>query len=173
MLPNLEKFWGYENNFTSIDASSNSNLVLFNSNSNPNLTNVTLPNTTLLEEVYVCCSDLSSLDFINNTGIQYLDVGLNNFTQLDVSMLDSLIGLWCNQNQLDYLNIANGNIDGLITMRAQNNSAGLCIQVDDLTKAGSKTSPDWQRDQGSTFSLNCSLSIDSFSKNFISFYPPN
>ena len=170
MLTNLERFWCYDNSFTSIDASANTNLILFNSNSNANLTSVDLPDTITLEVVSVCCSNLSTLDFTNNTGLTYLDIGINNFTSADVSMLSNLEQFYGNSNQLTYLNIANGNIDNLNWMWAQNNMLD-CIQVDDLAKAGAKSSPNWQRDIGADFSLDCSLGLEDAIISNIKVYP--
>ena len=46
-----------------------------------------------------------------------------------------------------------------------------CIQVDDLAKASAKSSPEWQRDAGADFSLNCSLSTNEFNVSSILIYP--
>lgn len=100
-----------------------------------------------------------------------LDIGINNFTSADVSMLPNLFQFYANQNQLTSLNIANGNNDNLSWMWAHDNPPGLCIQVDDLAEATAKSSPNWQRDPGSSFSLNCGLGLEEFSENNISIFP--
>jgi hypothetical protein len=174
MLPNLEKFWGYENNFSSLDASFNMKLKIFNGNSNPNLSTVILPDTNTLTDVYACCGDLTSIQFTSNhTNLDFVDVGINSLSGiLDVGMLSGLTDFYCNGNQITTLNIANDNIDNFVIMRAQNNGANLCIQVDDVVKAGLKAFPNWQRDNGSSFSENCpALSIEEFNKELLSLYP--
>ena len=171
-LTSLIDFGLWDNNLTSLNLSNNASLEYVEPGSNTNLSNLTLPNNkTSLTQLWAYDMNLSSLNYAEYTQLKYLDIGINNFTSADVSMLPNLIEFYCNQNQLTSLNIANGNIDGLSWMWCHDNPGGLCIQVDDLAKASSKSSPNWQRDPGSTFSTNCGLGLDEFSDESVSIYP--
>ena len=171
-LTSLIDFGLWDNNLTSLDLSNNASLEYVEPGSNTNLSNLTLPNNkTTLTQLWAYDMNLSSLNYAEYTQLQYLDIGINNFTSADISMLPNLIEFYCNQNLLTSLNIANGNIDGLSWMWCHDNPGGLCIQVDDLAKATAKSSPNWQRDIGSTFSLNCALGVGEFNLSSISIYP--
>ncbi|GAA4270060.1 T9SS type A sorting domain-containing protein [Hyunsoonleella aestuarii] len=175
LLPNtatLNRLYCYGNNLTEIDAGELMGLEIFNCNSNFNLTTLTLPSTTTLRELYACCASLSNLDFSGNTSLQYLDLGINDFASLDVSMLNGLIWFWCNQNDLTYLNINNNSNDILGTFRAQDNLL-TCIQVDDVVQANQATiDGDWVIDGGVNYSTSCPpLSTLEFNKEMISIYP--
>lgn len=171
-LTNLIDFGLWENNLSSLDLSNNASLEYVEPGSNTNLSSLTLPNNkTTLTELWAYDMNLSSLNYAEYTQLQYLDIGINNFTSADVSMLPNLLQFYCNENQLTSLNIANGHNDTLAWMWAQDNPPGLCIQVDDLAEAGAKSSPNWQRDPGSSFSLNCGLSIEEFNQNDVLVFP--
>jgi len=171
-LTSLIDFGLWDNNLTSLDLSNNASLEYVEPGSNTNLSNLTLPNNkTTLTQLWAYDMNLSSLNYAEYTQLQYLDIGINNFTSADISMLPNLIEFYCNQNLLTSLNIANGNIDGLSWMWCHDNPGGLCIQVDDLAKATAKSSPNWQRDIGSTFSLNCGLGLEEFNNRNVSIYP--
>ncbi|MFH4965787.1 T9SS type A sorting domain-containing protein [Gaetbulibacter sp. M235] len=172
MFPNIETLYCYYDNLSSLDVSSNNSLISLDCGGNTSINSLPLPNTkTNLVNLWAYEMNLSTLSYDEYTQLQKLDIGINNFTSADVSMLPNLTQFYCNQNQLTSLNIANGNIDNLAWMWAQDNSTGLCIQVDDLAKATAKSSPNWQRDSGSTFSLNCSLGTDDFNLSSVSIYP--
>ncbi|WP_242093470.1 T9SS type A sorting domain-containing protein [Aestuariivivens sediminicola] len=169
MLSALERFWGYENGFSSVDASSNMMLQLINCNSNANLTSVMLPDTTTLIDVLLCCSKLGDVTFLpNHVNVDYVDVGINELTSLDVSNLQGLVTLWCNQNLLTSLNLKTGNIGIFSRLRARDNAL-TCVDVDDVALAQGKS--DWQVDNGVTFAVNCTLSNDEFTENKIALFP--
>lgn len=171
-LTNLIDFGLWDNNLSSLNLSNNANLEYVEPGSNTNLSNLTLPNNkTSLTQLWAYDMNLSSLNYAEYTQLQYLDIGINNFTNADISMLPNLIEFYCNQNQLTSLNIANGYIDNLSWMWCHDNPGGLCIQVDDLAKATAKSSPNWQRDIGSAFSLNCGLGLEEFNDENVSIYP--
>ncbi|WP_411766950.1 T9SS type A sorting domain-containing protein [Winogradskyella sp. A3E31] len=170
-LTDLVDFGLWNNNLTSLDVSNNLVLEYVEPGNNPNLTSLMLPNTTTLSQVWAYGASLSTLDYTNNTGLQFLDIGINNFTSADVSMLPNLLQFYCNQNQLTYLNIANGNNAALDWMWAHDNPSLNCIQVDDVALAGTKSSPNWQRDPGANFSLSCSLSTNDNAILAFNLYP--
>jgi Leucine-rich repeat (LRR) protein len=171
-LTSLIDFGLWENNLSSLNLSSNTSLEYVEPGSNTNLSNLTLPNNkATLTQLWAYDMNLSSLNYAEYTQLQYLDIGINNFTSADVSILPNLLEFYCNENQLTSLNIANGFNDNLAWMWAHDNPPGLCIQVDDLSEATAKSSPNWQRDPGSSFSLNCSLGLDEFSENNVSIFP--
>ena len=170
-IPNIQIFYCYNNNLSSLDVSNNSDLVDIDCGNNSSLS-LTLPNIkTNLKYLWVYGTNMSTLNYDEYISLQKLDIGINNFTNADVSMLSDLYQFYCNQNQLTSLNIANGNIDNFTWMWAQDNPTGLCIQVDDTGKAQAKSSPNWQRDPGSTFSLNCGLGLEEFKNKNVSIYP--
>lgn len=171
-FPNIDTLYCYYNNLTSLDVSTNNLMVELDCGGNTALSSLTLPSVkNNLISLWAYDMNLTSLNYNEYTLLQDLDIGINNFTSADVSMLPDLFQFYCNQNQLTSLNIANGNIDNLAWMWCQNNPSGLCIQVDDLAKATAKSSPNWQRDPGSTFSLNCSLGLDQFNDESIAIFP--
>ena len=161
----------YTNNLIDLDASGLTGLQLFVCYKNQSLSNLILPNTASLSELYAWDCNLSTLNFTNNTGLQYLDIGINNFTSIDVHMLPGLLGFWCNENQLTYLNIANGSNDILADLWAQDNFL-TCIQVDNVTDAENKTiAGDWVKDAGANYNTTCTLGINDLNLSSISIYP--
>ncbi|GGK15726.1 hypothetical protein GCM10007962_07490 [Yeosuana aromativorans] len=169
----LVNFGCWNNNLSSLDVSNNSLLNYFECGNNTLLSNnLILPtNKTALTSLWVYNIGTSSLNYSDYLQLVDLDIGLNNFTTADVSMLQFLNQFYCNGNQLTSLDISNGHNDTLTWMWAQNNGANLCIQVDDLVVAGGKSSPQWQRDIGSTFSLNCTLGSNEFDLSQVMIHP--
>jgi len=102
-----------------LDVSSNTNLVIFEIY-NCGLTGITLPNTTLLEEVYVWNNQLTTLDVSNLVSMTNLYCSDNLLTSLDVSNSPDLFRLYCYNNQLTSLNISNN--PNLYRLWALNNS---------------------------------------------------
>ena len=136
------------------------------------LTNLTLPAAPSLDLVSAWDNNLSSLNYSTQINLTQLDIGLNTFTSVDVSMLDKLNWFYANSNQLTSLNVQNGNNVNLFQMWADDNTSGLCIQVDNIANAESYTiAGDWTRDASASYNTTCSLGIDDFDLASISIYP--
>jgi len=92
----LQEFTSIQNLLTTLDFSSNTNLVKINVINNP-ITSVDVSQNTLLEELTVSTQTgtLGSIDVSQNTSLRILELGANNLSSLNV----------LNNTQLTYLNI--------------------------------------------------------------------
>ena len=174
LLPNtntLRELWCYSNNLTTLDASGLTGLEFLSCRSNLSLTSIMLPNTTSLSELYAWECNLSALNFTNNTGLQILDVGINKFNDIDISMLPALTEFYCNENLLTSLNINNNSNDILDWMWAYNNPLLSCIQVDNKVLADNKDPYNWQPGSA-TYEENCATaSTEDFALSGALIYP--
>jgi len=169
-LTGLVDLYGWNCNLTTLDLTNCMVLEYAEPGDNPNLTNLTLPNTTTLNQLWAYGTNLSMVDYTNNTGLQKLDLGITKFTDIDVSMLPNLVEFWGNLNpQLTALNLKNGHNDILNKVRIQNNTSLTCIQVDNVAQAQAK--PDWQEDDPSYYNTDCSLGFKEFDLSSVSIYP--
>ncbi|MFT5242278.1 MAG: hypothetical protein ACI8QQ_000192 [Psychroserpens sp.] len=163
------------NNLTSIDLSTNVTLGTLVCSDN-GLTSLDISTNTVLDELYCANNNLTSLDSSTNIALINISCENNNIQSLDVSENINLGALISNDNQLTSLNVANvanvanGGNGGLNFMKAQNNTALPCIQID-----GGFTPPkisNWEKDAAASFSSNCaSLSVMGFNLNLVSLYP--
>ena len=104
------------------------------------------------------------LDLSNNVQIAYVDCSVNYINTLDFSANVALSYLFCYANQLTSLNIQNGNNLNLSSFQAMNNSALICIQVDNFTFMNSNWSAGI--DATADFSNDCSCLISIPDANF-------
>ena len=93
-------------------------------------------------------NQLTSLDVIQNTNINYLRCQYNQLTSLNVSQNTQLISLFCYSNQLTSLDVRNENNANIISFYAEDNPNLTCIFVDDKD-AGYLSG--WTIDPSSTF----------------------
>ncbi|MFZ7145607.1 MAG: LamG-like jellyroll fold domain-containing protein, partial [Bacteroidota bacterium] len=93
------------NSLTSLDLSSNDQLVTLFCNQNA-LTTLDLSGHTALQTVYCSLNALTSLDLSGCTGLTILNGGGNQLTTLDVSGSSQLATLSMNSNQISNLNIS-------------------------------------------------------------------
>jgi hypothetical protein len=119
---------------------------------------------------------ISSVNFSENESLEYLFLGANDLTALDVSMISNLKRLGCSQNSLNTLNIQNGNNTELIEVTATGNPDLNCVQVDDVGYALSQTCNETAEtgfcvDSNVTFNTNCTLSLVSPEALRITVYP--
>ncbi|MCH2023564.1 MAG: T9SS type A sorting domain-containing protein [Saprospiraceae bacterium] len=140
------------NSITSLNLSSNSNIVRLNCSNNKlhllnvdkctdlltldcnnnNLTDIDLSFNLMLNLLYCQDNKLSDLDLSVNTDLQQLDCSSNQISTLNVSNNSYLSTFNCSNNQLTELNIANNNNNNIqsSSFDAKNNNLN-CIQVDD------------------------------------------
>lgn len=180
---------GY-NNLTNINVSNNVNLVQLEVSSNQlsslnvanntavtglfcdnnNLSSLDVSANGSLNILYCFNNQLSSIDVSGNTTLQEFRGFNNQFSDLDFSNNGSLVNLWCSDNALTSLNVANGNNTNFTFFNATNNPNLTCIEVDDA--AWSATN--WTDiDATSSFSENCSGGSASLEELFhvFSMYP--
>ncbi|WP_445456522.1 hypothetical protein [Flavobacterium sp. HNIBRBA15423] len=124
----LKFLYCYENQLTSLDVSQNIALTQLNCQSN----------------------QLTNLDVSQNVALTLLACLSNQLTSLDVSQNVALIQLHCYDNQLISLNLANGNNDELIVMKASNNNSP-CIKID----SGFTPPSSWEKDATASYSTSC------------------
>jgi len=164
-MTNLEVLKTHANELTTIDVTQNLALNYLNCSSN-NLSSLDIsPNMNLYWLVCSINSSLTSIDVSNNTALGYLYCVGNNLTNLDVSQNINLIGLRCEDNQLTYLNIANGNNENLFRMFSFNNPDLNCIMVDDETASVPTCNYEdlfegWCKDEIANYSNFCGLSVN-------------
>lgn len=95
-------------------------------------------------------NQLSSLN-VGTAGIRSLNCSMNQLTSLDISGTPAT-ALYCNDNQLNVLNVKNGLNQSFTDFYALNNSNLQCIQVDDAVWS----TANWTNiSAGSTFSDDC------------------
>jgi len=106
-------------------------------------------------------SDLSGIEIF--TDIETLSVADNNLTDLDLSINENLFNLDCQNNQLESLNVKNGNNSNFVTFNALNNPNLECITVDDVTYSQAN----WTNvDSSIVFSEDCSSTFNIPDSNF-------
>ena len=172
--PNLSELscsWGW---LSSLDLSNNPAIESVFCFENP-LSSINVTQNTSLITLYVG-NLLSSLDVTQNIALETLGCGSNNnLSGLDLSKNIALTKLICNNNQLQCVNIKNGNNTNMTQFLAQNNPNLMCIEVDNSTYSTSN----WTNvDAGVTFSTNCGnpcstfgVGIDELSSSSISIHP--
>ncbi|WCO01070.1 T9SS type A sorting domain-containing protein [Psychroserpens ponticola] len=144
----LEGIWCYNNNLTNLDVSTNTSLLELTCTNN-NLTSLNVSGATALEQLY--CSE-------------------NSITSMDVSANTNLYDIIVNNNALTSLNVANGINSSILAsnFNATNNPNLTCIQVDDVAYS----TTNWASiDSQTSFSTNCTLSVDDFNLNSIVLRP--
>ena len=91
---------------TSLDLSSNTELIYLDCSINP-LMSLDLSNNTKLRNLSCVSNQLTALDVSNNTQLNSLTCGNNQLTSLDVSNNTQLTILICAQNQITALDVSN------------------------------------------------------------------
>ncbi len=156
-----------QNQLTALDVTNNVNLELLDAQYNQ-ISSIDLSNNNLIETLFLGYNDLTSLDVPNS--VVDLRVAMNDITTLDLSQTNADL-VWCNNNELTSLNIANGLNSNISNphFRADNNPNLTCIEVDDAAWS----TANWTSvDVTATFSEDCStLNIAETNSNQISVYP--
>lgn len=111
--PFLEAFQSNFGNLTNLDFSGAPNLVFLNAQGNQ-LQEIDLSTNNFLQGVQLDDNPIIAFDFSQNPLLRYLNCQNNQITTLDLSNNPILISVDCRENtQLTYLNIKNGNNEGL------------------------------------------------------------
>lgn len=134
------------------------------------LENLDLSKNTALTNIYIFHnSQLTNLNISECKSLKLISCYTNKKLQsLDVSKNIALTTLFCFDNQLSSLNLKNGNNSLLSTMQSYGNPNLTCILVDDVNYANSAN---WQKDAQSSYSMNCSLSVNDTNKREVMLYP--
>jgi type IX secretion system substrate protein len=159
----LEELRCQNNNISSLNLFQNTVLTYLNVGYNP-ITILDVSQNGALTWLGCYSTSLLFLDLSQNTSLAFLQCGLTGLTWLDVSLNTALETLYCTDNQLEYLNVKNGNNSILTAFQSERNPSLNCINVDDETAANdAQVAPYnlWVKDAWVTYSENCAaLSLD-------------
>jgi Leucine-rich repeat (LRR) protein len=139
-LTGIEDFTALEhlnisfNNLTTLDLTSNTNLITLACEAN-GINTLNLTGLTQLEELVCKFNTIGNLDLSTNTNLRKIDCNDAGISVLDVSMLPLLVDLDCRLNFFTELNIRNGNNANFTNFNASNNANLACILVDDVAFA--------------------------------------
>ena len=180
----LESFDCRFNQITSIDLSQSLNLDLLYCGNNP-LTNLNISQNPLLEVLHCANSQLTNLDVSQNPVLEIIWADDMNLTSLDVSQnpllstlecgnnsLTSLnlsnnpiAQLRCENNNLDFLDLRNGNNTNIFEFRTDGNPNLTCISVDNPTWSNANWINtgvgSWAWDSWAIFSSDCTPPLES------------
>jgi hypothetical protein len=185
---NLKTFYISNNNIENIDISNNLNLESFSCGTNL-ITSLNTSNNINLKELSLRDGFLFELELSNNILLENLFIRRNEFTSLDTSSLEKLkilsayenqlteidlsnnyqleyVLLW--ENELTSLNLKNGNIENIEAIVTVDNFDLLCIDVDNVEYANNAN---WNVDDWTSFSEDCSLGLNEFSHESITLLP--
>lgn len=180
----LLRFYAYNNNLNAIDFSNNPNLEIASLSENQNIGSLDLSAQTQLVVLYAGHTGISTIDISGNPNLEFLELYSNGFTTIDVSNNLNLIILDLNNNDvsglvdlsnhtaletvlfegnnLEELDLKNGNTNAITNFDTRNNPNLFCVQVDDENFAYANF---LQRDSFTAFSTDCNFtqSIDAIS----------
>ena len=168
----LEVIHAWENNLSSIDITNCTAIKEIWVESN-NLTEIDLSNN--LELIFLSC-EFNSLNLLNTTQnplLEFLSASFNSFSSLDLSQNTNLnyVALGFN-NQLNYIDIRNGNNEDVSSFSTYSNPSLDCIFVDDSSASYLE---DWTVDPHTNFVNNeqeCeAISVEEYQKPLFSMYP--
>ncbi len=191
--PLLEDFAFSSNLITDIDLTDKFNLIKLELNTEQ-LGSLDLSNNLLLERLKITNTSITTLDLSNNNLLNNLVITYNEFlTELDLSTLINIQDMFCygniieeldlslntnlsqvrlSSNNLNYLNIKNGNNEDIYEINTLMNPNLLCIEVD---SDGESQPFDYSIDSQTYFSENCTepeplFDIDGINQPATSFY---
>jgi len=151
----LESLGAANNSLTSFNLSSNINLKGLTAGNN-NLTSVDLSSNINLVTLQLNNNNIRIINISSNVNLEFLNLRNNNLTSLDVSMLPKLGGLAIYNNQdLEVLNVKNGNNAPFQLFLAYNNPKLTCIEVDDVSFFNSNFPAPSSIDNTASYSINC------------------
>ena len=150
------------NELTNIDVSNNLNLDQLSCSENQ-LTSLDVSHNTLLTTLSCNTNLLTSLNASSNHLLVNLFCDYNQITTLDLSNNDSLEFVGVSGNNLQILDLRNGNNTNVTLMRAYNNPNLTCVSVDDADWAQAN----WRDkfDETACFSNDCN-SLDTYTLTF-------
>lgn len=178
----LEIIFAEGNQIATLDINNLVQLTNLSINNNL-LSSINLSTNINLTNISVAQNSLSSIDLSNNLRLYDLSVFNNPLTSLNLTANDSLgmftcantlidsidlsqnINLWIigvsDNVNLNYLNIKNGLLWGLLYLNATNNPNLSCIEVDDVGIANTRDNNGWIKDASAVYSTDCStISIE-------------
>jgi len=118
---------------SSLDVSSNTNLVSLNCGGNQ-LTSLDITQNTALKSLYCSHNQLTSLDVTQNTLLEIFFCNMNQINSLNVSQNTLLYEFDLRNNQLTELDVRNGmNLNWGLDFNCTGNPNLTCINVDDST----------------------------------------
>ncbi len=120
------------NQLTTIDCTGNP-LLYYARCSNNNLTSISFNNNSKLIDLICSHNNIVELDFGQMPAIERLRIHENSFISIDLTANPLLRDLAVFNNQLQFLNVKNGNNQNFTGFAAFNNPNLMCIQVDDPT----------------------------------------
>lgn len=151
----LEVLWCTGNDLPNIDVSNNLNLRELDCSFNQ-LTNLDLSANNGLITLSCADNQLTTLDLENNPSLTSLTCTNNELVDLDVSQT-YLHVLYCESNDLQTLNLANGHNANAAILFANDNPNLTCIEVDDPNFSTTNwTGGNFNFDAGVSFSTDCS-----------------
>ena len=107
-----------------------------------------------ITNLYITSDSIADLTGIEDfIALRNLSCANNFFTTLDLSNNPVLYEVNCSVNQLTFLDVRNGNNQGLLWFNAMNNQFLNCIDVNDTAWANNN----WSKDTWTSFSTNCSV----------------
>jgi len=166
---NLESLDVFFCGLNAIDIQNNTLLTTLNLTSN-NISSIDLSNNNLLESLILGFNNISSIDLSNNSLLEVIGFNNNSFDTLDFSFLPNLISINLSRlDNLEQLNIANGNNAAITNVNTTFNPKLSCIQID----AGFTPPPydentfeGWQKDANAGYSSDCNTVVHIPDSNF-------
>jgi hypothetical protein len=147
----LEKLLCEYTQMKALDVSNNTALKELDCGINE-LKDLDLNNNTALEKLDCSMNQLMDLDLNSNTLLTELFCSQNSLQELDVSLLSGLLFFVAVDNQLQCLNLKNGNNSNFLYLDVKNNLLS-CIEVDNVTYSTNNWVHNF--DIGTPFNLNC------------------
>ncbi|SRX72318.1 T9SS type A sorting domain-containing protein [Aequorivita antarctica] len=171
---NLKYLWCEENLLSNLDISQNINLeTLWCANNQ--LTTLEVSQNLNLKSLLCWDNLIDNLNVTQNLNLEVFVCSNNHLTGLDLSENNNLNYLECNDNQLNSLFLNNGNNHNMGGMFSTGNVSLMCIQVDDENAIYPECEgfplEGWCKDDWSSYSEDCSLSLTDLKRANFSLYP--
>lgn len=158
-LNNLTNLVAWNNQLESLDVSQNPSLFRVDIGGN-NVSSLDITNNPELVEISIGNNSISNLDLSNNPLLQrFYSSNGNTHTFLDFSsnpVLNTLVVQ--NIEELQFINIQNGNTSGITNLNLTGLSGLSCVKIDSDVLGNIPES--WVYDEGTNFSNNCEMSIE-------------
>jgi hypothetical protein len=166
--PLLYKMNAMNNNFNSLNIFANTALNSLNLHGN-NLITLDITNNLALTSLDCSINNMSSLTIGDNTQLEFLNVAVNSLSgTMSLAHLTSLKSFDAYDNDLNTVNIANGNNAQFINFRTEMNPNLSCVSVDDVPYSVTN----WTYvDNASVYNYSCTLSIDEIDESNVIIAP--
>ncbi|GEM_PF-970598 len=147
----LENFNCSNNTISTIDVSSNINLLSINCSNNI-LESIDLANNPNVVSINISNNNFKEFNASIIPLLQTFSSDGNPIIELDFTLNTALVNVSCVSNALEVLNLQNGQNQNLINLNAQNNPELICIQTDDGTEPAGVT---WLKEATAVYAINC------------------